>query len=104
MATKALTKPEIKQALETLNASSDAPWVVDKQAKLAKTIRFNGFIEAWSFMTAVALYAEKKDHHPEWFNVYNRVDIQLTTHDANGLSEKDFDLAGFIDSTLRAGY
>ena len=63
-----------------------------------KAYRFKDFNEAFGFMGRVALMAEKMDHHPEWFNVYNRVEILLTTHDAGGLSERDVALARFIDS------
>ena len=56
------------------------------------------FLQAWGFMSRVALKAEKMDHHPEWFNVYNRVNITLSTHDCGGLSAKDVTLATFIDS------
>jgi len=55
------------------------------------------FAEAFGFMSRVAILAEKADHHPEWFNVYNRVEILLTTHDANGLSARDIDLATAIN-------
>lgn len=65
---------------------------------IAKGFRFADFNEAWGFMTRVAMAAEKADHHPEWSNVYNRVDIVLSTHDAGGLSEKDIALAKIIDS------
>lgn len=58
---------------------------------------FKNFSEAWGFMTRVALMAEKMDHHPEWHNVYNRVDVVLTTHDADGLTEKDIALAAFMN-------
>ena len=58
---------------------------------------FRDFTEAFSFMARVALLAEKADHHPEWSNVYNRVDVRLTTHDAGGLSTRDFALARAID-------
>ncbi len=58
---------------------------------------FRDFSEAWGFMARVALLAEAQDHHPEWSNVYNRVDILLTTHDAGGLSERDLRLARAID-------
>ncbi len=62
-----------------------------------KTFAFEDFNAAFGFMSRVALAAEKADHHPEWFNVYNRVEITLTTHDADGLSERDVKLAGFIE-------
>jgi 4a-hydroxytetrahydrobiopterin dehydratase len=60
--------------------------------------RFGDFSAAWGFMARVALLAEKHDHHPEWSNVYNRVDIVLTTHDAGGISARDVDLARAIDA------
>ena len=62
-----------------------------------KSFSFSNFIDAFGFMTAVALVAEKMNHHPEWFNVYNRVDVTLSTHDAQGLSQLDIDLARAID-------
>lgn len=65
--------------------------------ELQKSFKFKNFQECFAFMTRVALLAEKADHHPEWFNVYNKVDITLSTHDAGGISEKDFDLAKEID-------
>ncbi len=64
---------------------------------IAKTFKFADFNTAFGFMSRVALMAEKLDHHPEWFNVYNRVEITLTTHDAGGLSERDVALGRFID-------
>jgi 4a-hydroxytetrahydrobiopterin dehydratase len=60
----------------------------DGQA-LERTFKFTDFNEAFGFMTRVALYADKADHHPEWFNVYNRVEMTLTTHDAGGVSDRD---------------
>lgn len=66
--------------------------------KLNKTFRFNNFVEAFGFMTKVAIVAEKMDHHPELFNVYNRVVIDLTTHDAGGISHLDIELAKKINS------
>jgi 4a-hydroxytetrahydrobiopterin dehydratase len=60
--------------------------------------KFANFSEAWGFMTRVALLAEKHDHHPEWSNVYNRVEITLSTHDAGGLSSRDLALAHAIDA------
>lgn len=62
-----------------------------------RSFRFRDFGEAWGFMSRVALLAEAQDHHPEWSNVYNRVDITLTTHDAKGLSARDVTLARAID-------
>jgi len=64
--------------------------------------RFADFCNAFAFMTRVALAAEKADHHPEWFNVYNRVDVRLTTHDASGLTERDFALATVADAAAQA--
>lgn len=64
---------------------------------ITKTYKFADFNDAFGFMTRVALQAEKMDHHPEWFNVYNKVEIVLTTHDANGVTEKDVTLATFMD-------
>lgn len=68
---------------------------------MSRTYVFSDFGAAFGFMTQVALAAEKADHHPEWFNVYNRVDIRLTTHDAGGLSERDFSLAAVADAVFR---
>lgn len=71
-----------------------------KQQKLHRRFVFENFIEAFGFMSRVALLAETMDHHPEWSNVYNRVDIYLTTHDAGGISQRDFVLAEKIDHLL----
>jgi 4a-hydroxytetrahydrobiopterin dehydratase len=64
---------------------------------IRRAFRFRDFSEAWAFMSRVALLAEAQDHHPEWSNVYNRVEITLTTHDAGGLSPRDIKLAQAID-------
>ncbi|WP_411816094.1 4a-hydroxytetrahydrobiopterin dehydratase [Hyphococcus sp. DH-69] len=71
---------------------------VEGRDAVKKTFVFGDFNAAWGFMNRVALAAEKADHHPEWFNVYNKVEIVLTTHDADGLSERDVSLAKFIDA------
>ncbi|MCM0031955.1 4a-hydroxytetrahydrobiopterin dehydratase [Sandarakinorhabdus limnophila] len=67
---------------------------------LKRSFRFKDFNEAWGFMSRVALLAEAQDHHPEWFNVYNKIDIALTTHDASGLSARDVRLAKAIDALI----
>tara|TARA_B110000967_G_scaffold133504_1_gene136328 strand:+ start:689 stop:964 length:276 start_codon:yes stop_codon:yes gene_type:complete len=64
---------------------------------IQKTFTFKSFNQAFSFMTRVAMEAEKANHHPEWFNVYNRVDVTLRTHDAGGITEKDIKLAQFME-------
>jgi len=70
----------------------------DDASGITRTFRFPDFVAAFGFMSQVALRAERADHHPEWSNVYNRVDIRLTTHDANGLSMRDVALAREIDA------
>ncbi len=71
---------------------------VDGRDAIEKRYAFKDFNQAWAFMTRVALKAEQMNHHPEWFNVYNRVEVTLATHDVDGLSEKDVKLARFMDS------
>lgn len=73
----------------------------EKENKLYRSFKFKNFVEAWAFMSRVALLAEKSDHHPEWKNVYNTVEIWLSTHDAGGVvTEKDRKLAVAIDELL----
>ena len=72
-------------------------WNLDDE-KLYKELEFKNFIDAFGFMTKVAITAEKMNHHPEWFNVYNKVQIHLTTHEAGGISENDVNLARKIDT------
>lgn len=74
--------------------------VGDREA-IEKEFRFKDFNAAFGFMTRVALYAERNDHHPEWLNVYNRVDVTLTTHDAGGVTDKDVALGHFMDEVFR---
>ena len=92
MATK-LSEEESAKKLEDLKG-----WEINPAGKLEKTFQFENFQRAFGFMAQVALKAEKMDHHPEWFNVYNKVKVELTTHDAQGLSEKDFKLAKAMDA------
>jgi 4a-hydroxytetrahydrobiopterin dehydratase len=91
VATAKVTQDRIEEALASLPA-----WAV-KDGKLRRELRFDGFVEAFGFMTSVAIAAEAMNHHPEWFNVWNKVVIDLTTHDAGGISERDFKLAATID-------
>ncbi|MBU2533121.1 MAG: 4a-hydroxytetrahydrobiopterin dehydratase [Alphaproteobacteria bacterium] len=72
--------------------------LVNGRDAISRSFKFNDFNAAFGFMTRVALIAEKIDHHPEWFNVYNRVEITLSTHDAGGLTHRDTDLAAAIDT------
>ena len=69
---------------------------------IVRTYRFEDFNAAFGFMTRAALLAEKLDHHPEWFNVYNRVEVTLSTHDADGVTELDVTLAGFMDEAAKS--
>ena len=69
---------------------------------ILRTFEFKGFDEAFAFMTRVALHAEKHDHHPEWSNVYNRVSMRLTTHDAGGVTVRDIALARVADDACRS--
>lgn len=75
--------------------------VADREA-IAKVYKFRDFSEAFGFMARVALKAEQMDHHPEWFNVYNKVEVELTTHDAGGVTDKDVALAQFMDLVAAA--
>ena len=72
----------------------------DDRDAIEKKYEFKNFTDAFEWMSKVAVYADEKDHHPEWFNVYNRVDVLLSTHDAGGFSEKDVDLANKMDDLL----
>lgn len=92
MPSQKLEQHEIDSALVQLNTEATQDWSID-QGKLTKTFKFKNFQHAFGFMTMCAMYAEKKNHHPEWSNVYNTVTVQLITHDVSGLSDNDFDLA-----------
>ncbi len=72
----------------------------DERDAITRRVLFGDFAEAFGFMARIAILADKVDHHPEWSNAYNRVDILLTTHDAGGLSHRDVELAGAIDAVL----
>ena len=88
-------KLDLENVLKNLNS-----WKVshDGREAITKEFEFSDFKSAFSFMTKVALKAEELGHHPEWFNVYNKVSITLTTHDVKGMSEKDIKLGKYIDN------
>lgn len=92
-----LAASEVAVGLECLHG-----WTLSGE-KICKTFRFAGFAEAFGFMASCATVAEAMNHHPEWFNVYDRVEVTLTTHTAGGLSELDLRLAARMDSLFRRG-
>ncbi|HEV2193033.1 MAG TPA: 4a-hydroxytetrahydrobiopterin dehydratase [Nitrosopumilaceae archaeon] len=87
-----LSEEQIRKELANLSG-----WSV-VNGKLHKEFTFESFIEAFGFMTTVALHIEKMNHHPEWFNVYNKVKVDLVTHDAGGITQNDIDLARTLNS------
>lgn len=94
MSIQKMTLPEIEAELKNLDG-----WEL-KNEKLHRELKFKDFVQAWGFMTQVAILAQQMDHHPEWFNVYSRVTIDLSTHEADGISQRDFELAQKIDKAL----
>jgi 4a-hydroxytetrahydrobiopterin dehydratase len=97
MSREKMTATAIEAALGELNLSAASPWrVVDD--KLHKEFQFDNFVQAFGFMTKAALVAESMDHHPEWFNVYKTVRVDLATHDAGGITELDFALASRMET------
>ena len=93
---KKLAEAEVRSALSSLPG-----WSV-QAGKLHREYRFAGFVEAFGFMTSAALVAESMNHHPEWFNVYHTVRIDLTTHDAGGITTRDLELARRMESLAAA--
>lgn len=91
MAPDLMSDDEIEERLEELE---DWAWVDES---IQRTIEFDGFLDAIDFINRIANHADEADHHPEIFNVYNTVELSLTTHDAGGLTHQDFDLAAKID-------
>ena len=92
--TQKLTSDERTQQLAKLKRWES---VAERDA-IRRKLEFADFNEAFGFMTRVAIKAQEMDHHPEWFNVYNKVEITLSTHEANGVTERDIELATFIES------
>ena len=97
---KRLTEQEIATRIKDLETVSDQAWEL-KDGKLHIALKFKDFVTAFAFMTAAAIHAEKLNHHPEWKNVYNRVEIDLTTHDAGGITALDFKLAELMVASAR---
>jgi 4a-hydroxytetrahydrobiopterin dehydratase len=93
MTDKPLVGVERAKALHELHGWAEAKG----RDAISRTFQFKSFSQAWGFMSRVALYAEKEDHHPEWSNVYGRVDVTLSTHTAGGVTEKDIALARKMD-------
>jgi 4a-hydroxytetrahydrobiopterin dehydratase len=91
-----LNEQEIKNRMKDI----DSAWVL-KGKFINREFLFKDFIQAFSFMTSVAFISEKSDHHPNWTNLYNKVEITLNTHDADGLTDKDFTLSREIDQILK---
>ena len=89
---KKLSEHELEEQVKVMKG-----WEL-KNGKLEKSFRFSNFVEAFGFMTKIALEAEKINHHPEWLNVYDSVSIKLTTHDAGGITDFDIKLANIIDA------
>ncbi len=100
MARQKLTDSEIQSRLSSLNESAGGEWTF-QGGKLHRTFQFKDFVGAFGFMSQVALVAERMNHHPEWFNVYRTVTVDLTTHDADGVSESDFELAAAMETLAR---
>uniref|UniRef100_A0A8D9AQS4 4a-hydroxytetrahydrobiopterin dehydratase n=1 Tax=Cacopsylla melanoneura TaxID=428564 RepID=A0A8D9AQS4_9HEMI len=99
MASVKLSADERLSKLEPMLASG---WkMVENRDAIYKEFLFKNFNEAFGFMSRTALLAEKMDHHPEWFNVYNKVQVTLSTHDCSGLSNKDIKLASFMDTVAK---
>jgi 4a-hydroxytetrahydrobiopterin dehydratase len=94
MSVEKMTSQQIEAGLKELSG-----WEL-KAEKLHRELKLKNFVQAWGFMTQIAILAERADHHPEWSNVYSRVTIDLTTHEAGGISRRDFDLAKDIDEVL----
>lgn len=94
-----MTRPARLSPDERAAALATLPgWaLVEGREAIARTFRFKDFSEAWGFMARAALVAERLDHHPEWFNVWNRVEVTLATHDAGGLTALDVQLAQAMD-------
>lgn len=101
-APEALSQEAIDSSINKLSQGTPFPWEqVEGRSAITKTFEFADFSQAWSFMSRTALLAEKMDHHPEWFNVYNRVQVTLSTHDCDGVSINDINMAKAMEGFAR---
>ncbi|NBB13888.1 4a-hydroxytetrahydrobiopterin dehydratase [Caulobacter sp. SLTY] len=96
-----MTRPTKIGAAEALKSLPEWKAADGERDAIVRTFQFDDFNAAFGFMTRVALAAEKLDHHPEWFNVYNRVEVLLATHDADGVTELDITLAKIMDEAAK---
>lgn len=96
---QAFSQKMINDNLDQLNKTKDKPWSIQDEM-LHREFKFTDFLDAFAFMTKVAMLAEKANHHPQWSNVYNQVVINLTTHEAAGLTKRDFELAQKISKLI----
>ena len=95
------TLPELSDDERSELLEDHPEWELVREGKaIQRTFQFDDFSEAWGFISRVALLADSQDHHPEWFNVYAKVEITLTTHDAGGLSTRDATMARAIDAIV----
>lgn len=99
MAQNPLNLNQLQKHLDALNQDTEQEWSIIG-GKLHKTFTFKNFIDAFGFMTRAAIHAEKINHHPEWSNVYNRVAVDLITHESGGITELDFQLAKKMDALI----
>ena len=99
MAVEKIPEQDLASLVDDLNGRGPGGWTAE-DGKLRKTLLFPDFVTAFGFMAKVAIIAEKKNHHPEWFNVYNKIIIGLSSHDVGGISERDFELAEAIDRLI----
>ncbi|KAK0042788.1 pterin-4-alpha-carbinolamine dehydratase [Biomphalaria pfeifferi] len=96
------TKLNDEERISVLNPLKESGWtLVEGRDAIYKEFLFKDFNQAFGFMSRVALKAEKMDHHPEWFNVYNKVQVTLNTHDVGGLSQRDITLANFMEQIAK---
>ena len=92
-----MSRLDARFAGELLHSTPQWQYSADRGGLISREFVFADFVQAFAFMTQVALWAEKRNHHPEWSNIYNRVSVVLTTHDVNGLSMNDIELARLMD-------